>query len=509
VKTHERSVHSTPHMKWFSARKGAGVGLASAMVLGVSAASGQNPTAVTMEVSGDLKAPAPQTVLYTVPCTWGLRTGQINNTTAQLGGQTLATCGEPTWATNDPGDCSVLVPYLTYNKNYDYAAANVCAFSLPVAPGTSAQQTYTTKRSGGRSVTTEVIDPGVTGQVRLQCLAYSDYGENPCGPVGWVSPNDPSDLRCTVRYGSASGSGTNYSPFSCTVIIKYETPAAKAAADAAYAATPESATWVMGSGSPLERFTGSVHDLSLNVPASRTTSSSDITDLKISVQTGSDDLRGGSHPDDNADATIRLVSGATMVTTNINAGRRWGNSETHVAALSIPPHTRVSDIAGVTLHTHFDGGISGDNWNVNSVALVVDYPRGAAAPQAAPAAAPVARPVFAVPTEPPHPLAAPAPRVAGAPDVITVTKARIGCLDIQTDGNLTGLVSQACNGKSSCAYKAPTESEYKRAGVQARTRTFCTQGMDIEYRCNDGRSKSSSVPGDAWNHPPADLSCAN
>jgi len=39
---------------------------------------------------------------------------------------------------------------------------------------------------------------------------------------------------------------------------------------------------------------------------------------------------------------------------------------------------------------------------------------------------------------------------------IRVTEARIGCLDIQKEGNLTGIVGDACNGKYSCSYKAPT-----------------------------------------------------
>lgn len=45
---------------------------------------------------------------------------------------------------------------------------------------------------------------------------------------------------------------------------------------------------------------------------------------------------------------------------------------------------------------------------------------------------------------------------AGAGSV-TVTKARIGCLDIQTDGNLTGLVGRTCNNKAFCSCKAPTD----------------------------------------------------
>ena len=90
---------------------------------------------------------------------------------------------------------------------------------------------------------------------------------------------------------------------------------------------------------------------------------------------------------------------------------------------------------------------------------------------------------------------------------ITVTKARIGCLDIQIDGNLTGLVGGACNGKACCTYKAPTEDEYTRAGVTANRRTFCTQAMEITYHCGDNDDQIVTVPGDAWNQPPAQLIC--
>jgi hypothetical protein len=98
--------------------------------------------------------------------------------------------------------------------------------------------------------------------------------------------------------------------------------------------------------------------------------------------------------------------------------------------------------------------------------------------------------------------------VAHADSGIVVTKARIGCLAIQTDGNLTEVVAKACNGKDACSYKAPTESAYKRDGVRARTRDACSQGMDIEYHCGSAATKVASVPGDAWNHPAAELACA-
>ena len=92
-------------------------------------------------------------------------------------------------------------------------------------------------------------------------------------------------------------------------------------------------------------------------------------------------------------------------------------------------------------------------------------------------------------------------------DVIHVTRARIGCLDIQTAGNLTGLVGQSCNGREMCAYKAPTEEQYRKAGVTAATRTFCTQAMEITYDCGRNDPRTAFVPGDAWDHPAAQLAC--
>src|ERR1700747_863508 len=55
---------------------------------------------------------------------------------------------------------------------------------------------------------------------------------------------------------------------------------------------------------------------------------------------------------------------------------------------------------------------------------------------------------------------------------ITVTEARIGCLDSPTanEGNLTRFVAQACNGQFSCSYKAPDEKTYRSWGVQAHTK---------------------------------------
>jgi pimeloyl-ACP methyl ester carboxylesterase len=101
----------------------------------------------------------------------------------------------------------------------------------------------------------------------------------------------------------------------------------------------------------------------------------------------------------------------------------------------------------------------------------------------------------------------PPPPPGSVREPIQVIEARIGCLDIQKTGNLTGLVSAACNNRGSCSYKAPTPDEYTRAGVQAASRTFCTVAMEITYRCGQNDPQIVTVPGDAWNQPPAQLNC--
>ncbi len=105
--------------------------------------------------------------------------------------------------------------------------------------------------------------------------------------------------------------------------------------------------------------------------------------------------------------------------------------------------------------------------------------------------------------------AAPPPKQPSQAHTITVTKARIGCLDIQLGGNLTKFVAESCDNRASCSYKAPTQDAYQREGVKAATRTFCTQGMEITYHCGTGPNQVVSVPGDAWNNPPAQLHCLN
>ncbi len=92
---------------------------------------------------------------------------------------------------------------------------------------------------------------------------------------------------------------------------------------------------------------------------------------------------------------------------------------------------------------------------------------------------------------------------------IHVRTARIGCLDIQHSPNLTPLVRRACEGHDTCNYKAPNPRQYQGAGVHAATRTFCSQAMEITYDCGTSQVKRITVPGDAWDQPPAALMCAS
>jgi hypothetical protein len=139
-----------------------------------------------------------------------------------------------------------------------------------------------------------------------------------------------------------------------------------------------SLTWVMGAGTPLVRFTGDVHTLTLSVPNNQPTTAAAASQVMVVIQTGDDDLRGGSHPGSNVDVTLNFSGGESSVTTtNLNQSKPWENGETHSAILTLPTGpVPVSDIASVTLTTGFGGGIDGDNWNVNKVALVVGFPSG-------------------------------------------------------------------------------------------------------------------------------------
>jgi hypothetical protein len=124
-------------------------------------------------------------------------------------------------------------------------------------------------------------------------------------------------------------------------------------------------------GNPLVRLTGQVHDWSHALAIAPGDADKLVLQLLVTIQTGSDDLRGGSNAGDNVDATIRLASGGTLSFANLNAGHGWGNGSTNAVELPLPEGTRAGDLAQLTLYTGFGGGFDGDNWNVNGVTVTM------------------------------------------------------------------------------------------------------------------------------------------
>ena len=87
----------------------------------------------------------------------------------------------------------------------------------------------------------------------------------------------------------------------------------------------------------------------------------------------------------------------------------------------------------------------------------------------------------------------PAALTCGVGEQIDVRSARIGCLDIQRNANLTPFVALSCNGRQKCNFKAPTQGEYQSRGVQAATRDHCTQAMEIVHRCSKDRPADATT----------------
>jgi len=92
-----------------------------------------------------------------------------------------------------------------------------------------------------------------------------------------------------------------------------------------------------------------------------------VQQVKVTIQTGDDDLRGGN---DNAFARLEYSDG-TSDEVYLNDGASWGNNSVHGKSFTLPSHRTLGDIVGFSIHTTFGGGISGDNWNVNQ--LLVEY----------------------------------------------------------------------------------------------------------------------------------------
>jgi hypothetical protein len=124
------------------------------------------------------------------------------------------------------------------------------------------------------------------------------------------------------------------------------------------------------SGNPIVRFTGDVHTWRHALSFAATDVGKLVIELLLTIVTGGDDLRGGSGPNDNCDVGLQRAAGASITIPNVNAGTHWAIGSSHTVRLPLPDGTKAGDdLTQLTLQTRFQGGLGGDNWNVNGVTL--------------------------------------------------------------------------------------------------------------------------------------------
>jgi hypothetical protein len=111
------------------------------------------------------------------------------------------------------------------------------------------------------------------------------------------------------------------------------------------------------------RFTQSETFLSIPIVSSEPGKAST---LELTISTHDDDLRGDN---DNLNIIIHFRDGHTQTANNINGGRAWKENSSHVESITLDHAADSADIVEVDLRTTFTGGMSGDNWNMDSVAV--------------------------------------------------------------------------------------------------------------------------------------------
>jgi hypothetical protein len=126
-------------------------------------------------------------------------------------------------------------------------------------------------------------------------------------------------------------------------------------------------TLAVVTGRPVRRFTASEHDLFLPLALPAGLGNLAISAIELMVVTGNDNLNSGSA----ANATVSFSVGSAAVNSGINEGTEWGSNTAHAVLLRFPHGLEAQQLLNVTLNTQFGGGISGDNWDVNAVAVKV------------------------------------------------------------------------------------------------------------------------------------------
>jgi len=90
--------------------------------------------------------------------------------------------------------------------------------------------------------------------------------------------------------------------------------------------------------------------------------------LRFTIVTGNDDLRGGN---DNVSVTVLMRGQSTPLTRVLNRGSRWPDRSTNTVLVPLPRGVLVEEIQSITLTTSFGGGVGGDNWNMTSAVVEI------------------------------------------------------------------------------------------------------------------------------------------
>jgi hypothetical protein len=122
---------------------------------------------------------------------------------------------------------------------------------------------------------------------------------------------------------------------------------------------------VSKSGTPLIRFTGSVHDYSAAFTINETADGK-IRELIFEISTGGDDLRGGN---DNLNVTVMYKDGSKYTKNNINKSTGWGGGSNAYVNVPLNKYVPVTEIKSIILTTTFGGGMGGDNWNMDRLRI--------------------------------------------------------------------------------------------------------------------------------------------
>jgi len=114
------------------------------------------------------------------------------------------------------------------------------------------------------------------------------------------------------------------------------------------------------------KFTGDHKELEIKMNAAPPAAPGQVTELMLRFQTGSDDLRGGN---DNLNVDVHFANGATQSNLNVNHSARWPDNTTNTTTIMLNRAVPLAELKSLTLTTTFSGGISGDNWNMNSLTV--------------------------------------------------------------------------------------------------------------------------------------------